>query len=155
MLLFFLKPLCYLLSFLLDSAQLLRLFATAFSRSLPRQKVKLKGLQLPTKSSGLPALCNITLTVFQFAGRIPKLMHRLKKKCRNLIRRFNECSFDFSFLLDKNLSGKWDAVVCFDALFCKIWLWTFMIGSIRMLAVLLITLMGSRLSEVIRLEVRS
>ena len=46
-------------------------------------------------------------------------MHRLKKKCRNLIRRFNECSFDFSFLLDKNLSGKWDAVVCFDALFLK------------------------------------
>ena len=43
-LLFFLKPFCCLLNFLLASSQLLRVSATAFSRNLPRQEVRLRGL---------------------------------------------------------------------------------------------------------------
>ena len=43
-LLFFLNPFCCLLNFLFASAQLLMLSATAFSRSLPRQEVRLRGL---------------------------------------------------------------------------------------------------------------
>ena len=42
--LFFLKPFYCLLNFLLASVQLLMLSATAFSRSLPRQEVRLRGL---------------------------------------------------------------------------------------------------------------
>ena len=44
LLLFFLKPFCCLLNFLLASAQLLMLSAAAFSRSLPRQEVRLRRL---------------------------------------------------------------------------------------------------------------
>ena len=43
-LLFFLNSFCCLLNFLFASAQLLMLSATAFSRSLPRQEVRLRGL---------------------------------------------------------------------------------------------------------------
>ena len=45
-----------------------------------------------TKSSGLPALCSvITLAIFQLVCWMPKLMHRLKKKCKKFIRAGLRC----------------------------------------------------------------
>ena len=59
LLLYFLKPFCWLLNFLLYFAQLLWWSGSAFSRSLRRQDVRLRGPKLPTKSSGLLVLCRL------------------------------------------------------------------------------------------------
>ena len=65
---------------------------------------------------------------------------------------FNEYSFNFSFLFDDGLHVEWNASVWFNGFSGK-WLWMFMIVSVRMLTALLMMLIGSVFSYLVRVEI--